>query len=248
MIEQTWYARQGSWLAEFWTLLHLPYTLMAICFVIAGFTLNGHPVNWPVAAALCVAYFLGLGITAHCLDQLPGMGTVYVKHITPVQLVAIGAAALMVSILIGVWLIVAAGIRILLPLMVIQTFFAFAYPMKKLFDGYFHTDGWFALGFGFIPFITGYAVAFTITGTPQTPVTAFFIPALGAMICYWISLIEILLSRFVRQWRSNFSALQSNKVCIPFVGDVQTGIDRAESALKILCLVIYASTLFLLLW
>jgi hypothetical protein len=236
MTGTTWYSLQGSRLAEFWTLLHLPYTLMAICFVLVGLSLN-KPINWTVALVLCVAYFLGLGITAHCLDQIPGMGTVYVKYLREGELILIGLTALTWAIAIGLWLIVFQGIWILLPFMIVQTFFAFAYPMARLFNGYFHTDSWFAVGFGMVPFLTGYAVGFSTAGTPLTFLTGFIIPGQVAVICFWVSGMEILMSRFVRRERA----------LSPIIHKSDQGWQRVETALKLLCLTVYFSTIVLLL-
>lgn len=230
----TWYSMHGSWLAEFWTLLHIPYTLMAICFVLAGFALRG-PVDWTVALPICTAYFLGLGIAAHSLDQLPGMGTSYVKYITPHHLRVLASISLGAAIGIGGLMIVWKGMFILIPVMAVQIFFAFAYPMSKLFKGRFHTDAWFAVGFGLVPFFVGYLIS------PNMPEITTWVQwvsiALAGMVCCWISHIEILLSRFVRKQRST-RAIETMHV---------SGWQRAETALKILCLVVYAGTIFLLL-
>ena len=60
MTGRTWYHREGSKSAELWTILHLPYTFMAISFLVVGFGIQ-KPVNWEVLGAAVVAYFLGLG-------------------------------------------------------------------------------------------------------------------------------------------------------------------------------------------
>jgi hypothetical protein len=239
MTGMTWYSAHGSRLAELWTLLHLPYTLMAICFVLIGFSLN-KPINWFITGTICLAYFFGLGVAAHCFDQLPGQGTIYVKIIKPEELKQIGFGALSIAFALGTTLIITERLWILLPLMLLQTFFAFAYPMSKLFNGYFHNDWWFAVGFGAVPFLTGYIIGFSNAGASITSYTVA-IAINGAIICLMVSLIEILLSRFVRRARAN-SAMGADREYRP-----QFWWYRVETALKILCITVYVSTATLLL-
>jgi hypothetical protein len=241
MTGSTWYSAQGSWLREFWTLLHLPYTLMAICFVLIGISLN-RPIDLPIAGLLCLAYFLGLGIAAHCFDQLPGQGTVYVKIITPLQLQFIGVGALGVAVGVGISMATHLHLWIIIPCMIVQTFFAFAYPMKQLFRGYFHTNFWFAVGFGAIPFTVGYLVSWY-----TSPVHTTVFPAVWAIACLCVSYIEILLSRHVRYWRKTSPVMHHAGREFTVDEQLYTGSwKRAESALKLLCLTVYLVTIAML--
>lgn len=69
-----WYAGPDSVLGELWTLLHPPYTLMVLSFVVLGAAL-APAISWAFLMGTLIAYFLGLGLGAHLLDQIPGMGS-----------------------------------------------------------------------------------------------------------------------------------------------------------------------------
>lgn len=224
-MRQTWYAAEGSKLAEFWTILHLPYTAMSLSFLAIGFGIAGVQ-RWDVFAWIMIAYFLGLGIAAHAFDQLPGQGSSYVKYLTPWELMAIGVAAVSAAVMIGViWMVKLAAWH-LGWIIVLQTFFVFSYPLSKTLKGFFHTDFWFAVSFGFIPVMAGYYIN-TLTLNSE------FIPL--AVVAFMISMIEITLSRYVRKWRKNVYLLQEPSV-----------IDKPEKALKLLCMMSYYLALIVL--
>lgn len=218
-VKQTWYHLEGSKLAEFWTILHLPYTAMSMSFLAIGFGIAG-VTRWDVFAWILVAYFLGLGIAAHAFDQLPGMGSSYVKHLTPGELLTIGLAAVGAAVMIGIYWMLDLGAWHLLWIIPLQTFFVVAYPVSKFMYGIFHDDFWFSISFGFIPVMAGYYIN-TLSFNSE------FIP--WAAIAALISAIEITLSRYVRKWRKNVYMLQEPSV-----------VDRPEKALKLLCLLSYA--------
>jgi hypothetical protein len=62
---------------EFLNLLHLPYTAMVISFVAIG-SIFAPRVYLDRSFAAVLAYFLGLGVGAHALDQLEPAGSHYV--------------------------------------------------------------------------------------------------------------------------------------------------------------------------
>ncbi len=88
-----WYAGRDSVLGELWTMVHPPYTVMVLSFVVTGAAMSPR-FSTPVLVATLVAYFLGLGIGAHFLDQITGMGSRYVRHWSDRALWAWGNAAL----------------------------------------------------------------------------------------------------------------------------------------------------------
>ncbi|CAG0975224.1 MAG: hypothetical protein MPEBLZ_00896 [Candidatus Methanoperedens nitroreducens] len=90
-MKKTWYQIEGSKRAEIWTILHLPYTAMNLSFLAIGFGIAGIH-RWDVFAWITAAYFLGPGIAAHSFDQLPGMGSSYVKYLMPTELLLLGLA------------------------------------------------------------------------------------------------------------------------------------------------------------
>jgi hypothetical protein len=105
-------------------------------------------------AAALAAFFLGVGVCAHALDELHGrpLGTA-LSHRT---LAALGALGLVGAVAIGV-----AGLVVvspwLAPLVVAGAFIVVAYNLE-LFGGRFHGDAWFALAWGAFPAFTGYYV------------------------------------------------------------------------------------------
>ena len=224
-MKKTWYQLDGSKKAELITILHIPYTLMNISFLIIGFGIAGIN-NWDVFAWTVLAYFLGL-TASHAFDQLPGMGSNYVKYLTPTDLMQIGVAAVSAAVMIGITWMVKLGAVHLLWIIPLQTFFVVAYPYAKFTKGFFHNDVFFAFSFGFVPVMAGYYIN-TLTLNPE------FIP--WAVVAALISGIEITLSRYVRKWRHNVYLL--HEPCV---------IDKPELALKFLCLLSYLLALIFIL-
>ncbi|MFZ3168603.1 MAG: hypothetical protein WA130_13385 [Candidatus Methanoperedens sp.] len=215
-MKKTWYQIEGSKWAEIWTILHLPYTAMNLSFLTIGFGIAGIH-RWDVFAWITVAYFLGLGIAAHSFDQLPGMGSSYVKYLMPTELLLLGLAAVSIAVLIGIYWMLELAAWHLLWMIPLQTFFVWAYPARFM-KGFFHNDFWFAVSFGFIPVMVGFYMN-TLTLSP-----AFLI---WAVLAANISAIEITLSRYVRAIRKDN------------VEDVEYYIYKPEIALKLLCLMSY---------
>ena len=60
----------GGW-RDYWTLLHPPYTVWHLSYVVIGACLAPH-VPWGRLALTVLAFFLALGIAAHALDELNG--------------------------------------------------------------------------------------------------------------------------------------------------------------------------------
>lgn len=190
-VRAVWYAGPDTFLGEFWTMLHLPYTLMVLGFVIVGASLTPHP-SWAILAGTLLAYFLGLGIGAHMLDQVPGMGSRYVRHWPDRALwvggflslgAAVGIALLAVSWFGGLPLLILVGA---------STLCAIGYPLAKWFGGRLHRDGVFALSWGSLPFLTSF---YAQSGTID--LLAIAVAAVFAAV----AVLEIRLSRLSRHFR-----------------------------------------------
>jgi len=234
-MKKTWYHREGSKKAELWTILHLPYTFMAISFLITGFAIK-KPINYEVMVAVVAAYFLGLGVAAHCLDQLPGMGSHYIRYLTEKELLFLASVSLVAAIVIGIHYMLKLHAWHLLWLIPLQTFFAITYPVAKLFRGFFHNDFWFSVSFGAIPVLIGYYMnnlSFSLIILPF------------ALLCALISAIEITLSRHARRLRKD---LAEGWVMVDH--DLKVGLSRPEEthdlligkpekSLKLLCVMSY---------
>ena len=143
------YALTGGGWRDYWTLLHPPYTVWHLSYVVLGACVAPHlRVRWLVETV--AAFFLAMGIAAHALDELHGrpLGT----RIPGAALVALAIAGLAGAVGFGIhgasevspwiWAFIAAG--------------AFLVPAYNLewFGGTFHTETWFALAWGAFPAVT----------------------------------------------------------------------------------------------
>lgn len=165
-------------------LLFLPYTGMVLSYTVIGGIL-AQAVAWDRVGALVLVYFVGLGIGAHALDALGSVGPKpWGEHFSRRGLWAAVAASLVISYgIIGYYAIMIApwfG-----AIMIVEGFFAFAYNLEW-FRGRFHTDGWFALSWGALPVLAGYALQ-----TNRISVPALIVAGAAAAL----SLVEITASR-----------------------------------------------------
>jgi hypothetical protein len=148
------YALEGGGWRDYVTLLHPPYTLWHLSYVVIGAALAPHlPVDrllWGLAA-----FFLALGIGAHALDELNGhpLQTGISNRI----LVALATVSIVTAAAIGVGAAL-AWTPLLLPFVAFGTFIVVAYNLE-LFGGRLHSDLWFALAWGAFPVLTAYVGA-----------------------------------------------------------------------------------------
>ena len=158
-----WYARHGGKLGELYTILHLPYTSMVLSYVLIGAALS--PTLFADRLALTLlAYFLGLGISAHALNELNarhwGIALSKIDLQIAFLLPLLGALAIG---LYGVEVMYTVSDGNLLPpsilalFIVLETFFLFAYNTNYA-NGRFHSDIEFAFAWAFLPFLTSYYV------------------------------------------------------------------------------------------
>ena len=149
----------GGW-RDYLTLLHPPYTLWHLSYVVIGAGLAPH---FPIGrvALTVAAFFLALGIGAHALDELNGrpLGT----RIPTRNLVALAVVSLGGAVVIGLTVALSDDLW-LLPFIAFGAFIACAYNLELL-GGRFHNGLWLALAWGAFPVLTGYfAAAGRITG------------------------------------------------------------------------------------
>jgi hypothetical protein len=144
----------GGW-RDYVTLLHPPYTAWHLSYVVLGAALAPHWRPGVLGLALA-AFFLGMGVGAHALDELQGR---------PLQ-TRIGRRTLLVLATLSLLGAAAIGIvtAIYTSLGLVGSFIAVAYNLE-LFGGRFHGTLWFALGWGALPVLATYfAAAETIRG------------------------------------------------------------------------------------
>lgn len=187
--------RPGGW-RDYVTLLHPPYTLWHLSYVVWGVALSGSPHVDRLTATL-VAFFLAVGVAAHALDELQGR---------PLR-TRIPSGVL--TVLAGLGLGGAVAIGILGALMVSPWLLAFvafglflapAYNLEW-FGGRFHSDIWFALSWGSFPLLTGYFASAEQLGPAA---------ALGAVMAFSLSLAQRTLSGRVRALRRRTRSVEGH--------------------------------------
>ena len=157
----------GGW-RDYVTLLHLPYTAWHLSYVVIGACLAPHVPAGRLALTVA-AFFLGLGVGAHALDELNGH--TLQTRIPNEILVALAACSLVGASAIGIAVAVRHDLW-LLAFVAFGAFIACAYNLE-LFGGLFHDGFWLATGWGAFPVLTAYfAVADRITG--EAVLTAVF--------------------------------------------------------------------------
>ncbi|KKM91167.1 hypothetical protein LCGC14_1231350, partial [marine sediment metagenome] len=156
-----WYdVKAKGWLRDFVILLHPPYTLWHLSYIPIGAAL-APAMNWQTLGWTLLAFFLGMGIGAHCADELRGRPLR--TKIPGWILVLLGGLSLSGAVYIGVTIGLKETIWIL-PLIIFGVFIVFAYNLE-LFRGFFHTNFWFGFAWGAFPAMTAY-VAQTHTVSP----------------------------------------------------------------------------------
>src|SRR4051812_7296788 len=147
---------------DFLTLLHPPYTAWHLSYVALG-AVAAPQLHGDRLAATLAAFFLGVGVCAHALDELNGrpLGT----RLSDRVLVGLSAVALVGAMAIGI--AGAATVSLgLVPFIAAGGFIVVAYNLE-LFGGRFHSDFWFAAAWGAFPALTGYwinALEFRLQG------------------------------------------------------------------------------------
>jgi hypothetical protein len=147
----------GGW-RDYVTLLHPPYTAWHLSYVAVGASLAPH-FRAGIFGLAVLAFFLGMGVGAHALDELHGrplQTRIGERTLVTLALVSLGAAS-------GIGIAVAVRTSLwLLPFVAAGVFIAVAYNLE-LFGGRFHGDPWFALAWGAFPVVATYvAIAETI--------------------------------------------------------------------------------------
>jgi hypothetical protein len=157
----------GGW-RDYVTLLHLPYTAWHLSYVVIGACLAPHVPGWRLVLTVA-AFFLGLGIGAHALDELNGRPLQ--TRIPTAVLIALAAGSLAGASAIGIAVAIEHNLW-LLPFVGFGAFIAVAYNLE-LFGGVFHNGFWLAAAWGAFPVLTAYfAMADRITG--EAVLTAVF--------------------------------------------------------------------------
>jgi hypothetical protein len=188
--------RPGGW-RDLVTLLHPPYTAWHLSYVAIGAAV-APAVRGDRVAATLGAFFLGVGVCAHALDELNGrpLGT----RLSDRLLVGLAAGSLAGAVVIGI--VGAATVSAtLVPFVAAGAFIVVAYNLE-LFGGRFHTDLWFAAAWGAFPALTGFwinALELRVEGV------------LAAAACFMLSVVQRRLSTPVRELRRRTVSLRGRQ-------------------------------------
>jgi len=219
---------QGGW-RDYVTLLHPPYTMWHLSYVVLGAALSPSLREGRLGATL-LAFFLAVGVSAHALDELNARPLQ--TRIPRSVLLMLGIGGLMGAVAIGLVGAVFAS-PWLLAFVAVGAFVAPAYSLEWS-RGRFHSDVWFGLAWGVFPFLTAYYAS----------AERFESPALfGAAAVFALSLAQRVLSRRVRAMRRSVRAIEGR---IVYADGAVEDIDRRwaiaadERALMLLSLTIAA--------
>jgi hypothetical protein len=166
-------AQRGGW-RDWWTVLHPPYTAWHLSYVVIGASIAPR-VHVSRLIATVLAFFLAVGVAAHCLDELHGRP---LRTLIPGRaLVAATVVSLAGAVTFGVVGVVMVG-AVLVPFIVVGPLLVLAYN-AELFGGAVHTDAGFAAAWGAFPVLTAYvAQTGTLTWAPV-------LVAVGAFALSW---------------------------------------------------------------
>ena len=180
-------AARGGW-RDWWTILHPPYTAWHLSFVVIGASLAPR-VHVDRLVASVLAFFLAVGIAAHCLDELHGRP---LRTLIPARtLLTVTGIALAGAVAIGIAGVVKVG-AVLVPFIVVGPVLVLAYN-AELFGGIVHSDAGFAAAWGAFPVLTAYvAQAGTLRLAPA-------LAAVGAFALSWAQRSLSTPARFLRR-------------------------------------------------
>ncbi len=183
----------GGW-RDYLTLLHPPYTLWHLSYVVLGAAL-APTLHYDRLGATLLAFFLAVGIAAHALDELNGrplrtrIPSSVLVLLTVSSLAGAMALGLLAAVVVSPWL---------LAFVAFGGFIVLAYSLE-LFGGRFHSDVWFALAWGAFPLLTAYWAS-----AEQLEPAA----AAGALAAFALSLAQRTLSSRVRAIRRRAQSIE----------------------------------------
>ncbi len=225
----------GGW-RDYVTLVHPPYTLWHLSYVVIGAALAPHF----HAGLLCwtlLAFFSAMGIGAHALDELRGRP---LQTLIPARtLVALAFTSIAAAAAIGMVVAVRRDLWLLL-FVAVGAGLVVAYNLE-LFGGRLHGDPWFSLGWGAFPVLTAY---FASAHTLRSPAL------LAALFAALLSRAQRVLSTPVRDIRRRTRSVsgqieRTDGSVIPL--DAQSIAGAPERALQTLSVAVIALALALVL-
>jgi len=186
----------GRW-RDLVTLLHPPYTAWHLSYVAFG-AVAAPVIHADRLAAALLAFFLGVGVCAHALDELQGRPLA--TGLSDRALWALAVVGFVGAVAIGIIGVVSVSVG-LAPFVAAGAFILVAYNLE-LFGGRFHTDFWFAAAWGAFPALTGYWI-----NAQQLRVQGLLV----AGACLLLSVAQRTLSVPVRELRRRTVALSGRQ-------------------------------------
>jgi len=239
MSRPSFYALRPGGARDYWTLLHPPYTLWHLSFVMLGACVVDTIQPRYLVMAL-VAFFLAVGVAAHALDELHGRPLrTQIPRSVLISLAVIGVVGALAIGLYGASIVSWWG----LVFIAIGGFLVPAYNLEW-FGGRFHTDLWFAVMWGGFPALAG---GFSQTGRIDVPIL------LISAGCGYVAAAQRRLSTPVRSLRRRATTVSGQ---ISYDDGTQVPVDAAamtrapEGALRLLwvAMVLLAAGLVITRW
>jgi hypothetical protein len=171
-------------------ILFLPYTSIVTCFSAWGALSGGLDLERLIA--ICVIYFLSVGVSAHFLDAVGGKtkpwGELPKRKLGVIAIISLGVAF-------------AIGLHyafldspLLFPIGIVEGFFLFAYNLE-LFKGKFHNNPSTVFSWGILPVFAGSAIQ-----TNSISIEAIGLAAVSGVITYAL----IVTSRKYKELKRSF--------------------------------------------
>ncbi len=184
-------------------ILFLPYTCIVTSFAAWG-SLSGS-FELDRLAAICIMYFLSVGVAAHCLDAVGGKtkpwGNLPKRKLWTVSLIALG-----IAFTLGLYYAFLDS-PLLFPIGIAEGFFLFAYNLE-LFRGKFHNNISTVISWGVLPVFAGSAIQ-----TNSISIETLILAAVSALVTYLL----IINSRRYKELKRSFgdvSLIQKKEIIL----------------------------------
>lgn len=172
-------------------ILFLPYTCIVTSFAAWGSLSGSFELDRLVA--ICLIYFLSLGVSAHFLDAVGGKtkpwGNLPKRKLWIISMISLG-----IAFSIGLYYAFLDS-PLLFPIGIIEGFFLFAYNLE-LFGGRFHNNISTIISWGILPVFAGSAIQ-----TNSITVEAIMLAAVSALITYGL----IITSRRYKELKRSYA-------------------------------------------
>ena len=191
-------------------ILFLPYTSIVICFAALG-SLSGQ-FEIERLAAICIIYFLALGVSAHLLDAIGGKtkpwGDLPKKKLWLISMIVLG-----IAFSIGMYYAFLDS-PLLFVIGVVEVFFLFAYNLE-LFGGKFHNNASTIFSWAILPVFAGSAIQ-----TNSITIEAVMICGVSSIITY----VLITTSRKYKHLKQNNGNYLEIKKCENILKIITIGV------------------------